>query len=136
MKLAASVYFAAWNNVSRLANGTIVRGIGVSLPQLLKECGVNMHDFLNKIFHICQILSSPKEMLSSLFLIKQLFSNLIKDNGDFDVLWRQLKSLGTNEQCSIRTETADKELAWHLHLLFKCKTYIYYIASSRTSNKN
>ena len=81
---------------------------------------MNIHDFLNKIFSICQILSSPKEMLSSLFLIKQHFSSLNRDVGDFDVLWRQLKSLRSDGALTSHTETINKELAWHLHLLFKC----------------
>jgi hypothetical protein len=92
MKLAASVYFAAWNNISQMGN-SVIRGFGISLPQLLKECGVNIHDFLTKIFEICQILQSPREMHTSLFQIKQQLENLNRDAGDFESLWRQLKSL-------------------------------------------
>lgn len=112
------MYFSLWNNVTHFGSGTVVRGLGVSLPQLLKECGVNIHDFLNKIFHVCQILSSPKEMLTSLYNLKQNFANLNKDIGDFDFFWKQLKSL-RSKKSDTHTDTLNKELAWHLHLLLK-----------------
>ena len=122
--MSASIYFAVWNNISQVGTGnnrSIVRGLGTSLAQLLKECGVNIHDFLNKIFHICQVLSSPREMLASLFQLKIKFSYLSRDIGDFDVLWRQIKSLRTNQQYNNHIENLHKELAWYLNLIYKGK---------------
>ncbi len=72
-------------------NGAILRGLNISLPYILKECGVNLNDFLQKIPAICDTLQSPNEMHTSINQLKTQLEVLNRDLNDFEVLWRMLK---------------------------------------------